>query len=174
MYSQAGIATESAYPYTSGTTKTENSKCPLWDYKAKNWDTDKIDQVNAFAAGQNLDSNSICLTVPNYDEYNMMQAINQQGPIKVSIYASDAGFRAYAGGIYTTTKCPGQSTNHAITATGYGTDYSGEEPMDYFYVRNSWGGSWGLGGYIKMRRNFGSMCGIAKKPYFTEFATASE
>merc|ERR1712139_193827 len=47
----------------------------------------------------------------------------------------------------------GQSVNHAVTAVGY------DKSAGYWLVRNSWGGSWGEAGYIKMVKNK-NMCNM--------------
>jgi len=47
--------------------------------------------------------------------------------------------------------------NHAVLATGYGV---AEDGTPYWIIKNSWGASWGLGGYFYMERGQ-NMCGIA-------------
>jgi KDEL-tailed cysteine endopeptidase len=84
------------------------------------------------------------------------------GPVGVSVDA-DTNFRNYAGGILT--DC-GASLNHGIVVVGYGADASGNE---YWIVRNSWGPSWGLGGYIQIgisstANNGTGVCGIQTRP----------
>jgi C1A family cysteine protease len=45
--------------------------------------------------------------------------------------------------------------DHAVTAVGYGT-YEGK---DYLMVRNSWGTSWGIDGYVYIALNDQNICG---------------
>jgi len=61
-----------------------------------------------------------------------------------------SSFYGYKTGVYvcTASDC-NQSINHAVTVVGYGT-HSG---IRFWNVRNSWGASWGDGGYIKMTRD---------------------
>jgi len=49
---------------------------------------------------------------------------------------------------------PWRYTTHSILAVGWGEEknLSGGEPVKYWLVRNSWGRSWGIEGYAKMRR----------------------
>lgn len=56
-------------------------------------------------------------------------------------------FYSYKTGVYSATGC--SSVNHAIDVVGYGVHTNGDA---YFNCRNSWGGTWGDNGYIKMAR----------------------
>lgn len=58
----------------------------------------------------------------------------------------------------------GTELDHAVIAVGWGTD---EDAGDYYIVRNSWGASWGDGGYIKIAAVEGDgICGIQMQPSF--------
>jgi len=48
--------------------------------------------------------------------------------------------------------------NHAVILVGYDTDLNGNQ---YYILRNSWGTSWGMSGYMQFARNNNNMCGIA-------------
>lgn len=65
-------------------------------------------------------------------------------------------------------KCP--NADHAINVVGYGTD-SVNGGGDYWIVRNSWGTSWGLSGYILMARGAaGNQCNINYFPQYVVMA----
>merc|ERR1711943_105019 len=67
----------------------------------------------------------------------------QKGPVSISLAAMS--LQSYGGGVLSQCDC---DMDHAVQLVGYGSD-SGK---DYWLVRNSWGGSWGEGGYIRMQR----------------------
>ncbi|KAJ8951499.1 hypothetical protein NQ318_000195 [Aromia moschata] len=141
-------------------------------------DNDGIDSEEAYPY-QNVDRDS-CL----YQKYNVTStkgyvtieqgspetrstwkaAIATRGPIAVAVDASNCTFDFYSGGIYYQTNCitDPDRLDHAVLAVGYGT----ERGEAYWLVKNSWGGSWGENGYIKMSRNRENNCGIASAASF--------
>lgn len=52
------------------------------------------------------------------------------------------------GGVYTDPTCDTMEVNHGVVVVGYGT----LDGINYWVVRNSWGRTWGLGGYILIQR----------------------
>jgi len=90
-------------------------------------------------------------------ESSLTAAIGQAGPVAVAIDAGRPSFRRYRYGVYYDRSCSSYRMNHAVLAVGYGS----EGGKDYYLVKNSWGTSWGAGGYVKMSRNRGNNCGIA-------------
>lgn len=73
----------------------------------------------------------------------MMSAVNQQ-PVSVHINAKSKAFRSYKSGVLSGA-CETNST-HVVVITGYNSTAS----TPYWIVRNSWGTSFGKGGYINM------------------------
>jgi len=131
LQSCGGDMSESAYPYTP----------------RQGWCRFNRGQVVATVAGyQNVQGES-----------SLTAAIGQVGPVSVAIDAGRPSFRRYRYGVYYDPSCSSSRMNHAVLAVGYGS----EGGRDYYLVKNSWGGGWGSGGYIKMSRNRGNNCGIA-------------
>ena len=59
-------------------------------------------------------------------------------PMSVAVDASSTVFKQFSSG-YITTGCT-TNVNHAVNAVGY--------TSTYWIVRNSWGSTWGIGGYV--------------------------
>jgi len=100
---------------------------------------------------------------PNNQEL-LLQAV-AQGPVSVAIEADTRYFQLYSGGVLDSDKC-GTSLDHGVLIVGYGT----ENGTPYWLVKNSWGTSWGLDGYVKILRSNSTddagVCGIAMQPSF--------
>jgi len=129
-----GIDTEESYPYEG-----EDEKCR---YKKKNAGADDIGYVD----------------VPSGDEDKLVHALASVGPVSIAIDASHESFQFYSKGVYVEEKCSPTELDHGVLAVGYGTS---EDGQDYWLVKNSWGTSWGDGGFIKMARNKNNQCGVA-------------
>ncbi|OCT69028.1 cathepsin S [Xenopus laevis] len=95
--------------------------------------------------------------VPSGNEIALKNAVGTVGPVSVAIDFSRQGFRMYKSGVYYDPYCT-TTVNHAVLVVGYGT----ENGKDYWLVKNSHGVDFGDQGYIKMARNRGNHCGIAR------------
>lgn len=129
-----GIDTEQSYPY-----KAEDEKCHYKESSIGATDRGFVD----------IDSGS---------EEQLQAAVATIGPVSVAIDASHETFQLYSEGVYYDAECSSTELDHGVLVAGYGTDDDGQ---DYWLVKNSWGPSWGQGGYIKMARNRNNTCGIA-------------
>ena len=88
------------------------------------------------------------------------------GPVSVAIEADTFSFQFYSGGVLNTKAC-GTNLDHGVAAVGYGSDSTGKP---YYIVRNSWGASWGLKGYINIAIVDGAgICGIQMEPVYPQY-----
>ncbi|OCT69043.1 hypothetical protein XELAEV_18040351mg [Xenopus laevis] len=100
-------------------------------------------------------------------EEQLKQIVGTIGPVSVAINFTKT-FRSFTTGVYTDNKCETLLglQNHAVLVVGYGK----ENDEDYWLVKNSYGTGFGVGGYIKMRRNYRNHCGIANYIYYPIFS----
>ena len=137
-----GMCTESAYPYTSGVTKTAGT-------------------CHSCSA---VDHFSSCSDVKPNDQISLKAAVAQQ-PVSIAIEADTKYFQSYSSGVLTSSSC-GTNLDHGVLIVGYGT----ENGIKYWLVKNSWSTSWGDQGYVKIARsdstNDPGVCGIAMDASF--------
>ncbi|XP_075005533.1 cathepsin O isoform X2 [Calonectris borealis] len=86
-------------------------------------------------------------------EEEMMKMLVNQGPLAVTVDA--VSWQDYLGGIIQY-HCSSGRANHAVLITGF--DRTGSIP--YWIVQNSWGSTWGIDGYVRVKIG-GNVCGIA-------------
>jgi len=128
-----GIDTEASYPYTA----TGPNAC----------------RFSSAHVGATLTSYR---DVPSGSEAKLEEFI-ADAPTSVAIDASHRSFQLYHSGVYNEPACSSTQLDHGVLAVGYGADGANK----YYIVKNSWGASWGLQGYILMSRDKRNQCGIA-------------
>jgi len=135
---QNGLCLESEYPYSGRNGNCKKSSC----------------------------SSSVKISgyrdVPRGNSQALQAAVAQQ-PVSVAIEADRPVFQFYNGGVITSQAC-GQQLDHGVLVVGYG-DSNG---TPYWKVKNSWGASWGMQGYVLIERNAGGVgiCGITSQPSY--------
>lgn len=99
--------------------------------------------------------------IPAGDEKALKNAVDIVPGVAVAINSGTTGFMFYKSGVLNDKSCGGSmyDLTHAVTVVGYGTDE--KTGYDYWLIKNSWGTTWGLDGYMKLRRGASNMCGVA-------------
>ena len=143
-----GLATEAAYPYTSGSGVT--GTC------------DKAKSAQAAVTITGFKD------VPHADETALKAAVSQQ-PVSIAIEADKSAFQLYKSGVLDSPSC-GTKLDHGVLIVGYGTDSSVSK--DYWKVKNSWGATWGEEGYVRLVQGK-NMCGVASQASYPTGAKAA-
>merc|ERR1712085_85771 len=84
-----------------------------------------------------------------YDEVGLLHALLTKGPVNVNIMVPEE-MLFYDTGILNVPSCKRdpKQIDHAVVATGYGTDAG----TPFYTIRNSWSTYWGDQGYINIAR----------------------
>jgi len=140
IISNGGLTTEDGYPYTATGPNTCNVTTPLASTCTGYCD------------------------VTSGSETALAQAV-AVGPVSVAIEADQNCFQFYSGGVLDDPTC-GTNLDHGVLAVGYGKDSA--SGLNYWYVKNSWGSSWGVDGYVLIAKDTGGVgeCGIASEPSY--------
>jgi len=139
---------DNAFKYVKKTPLETEAQYP---YKAK---TGIFDHCKAKEAGVGHISGFMDV---KKDSVSDMMAALMLGPVSIAIEADKSVFQRYTGGVITSKAC-GTKLDHGVLAVGYDTDANGEP---YVLVKNSWGASWGVEGYVKLGAGAGSnICGM--------------
>merc|ERR1711937_1001791 len=141
-YEKTSIASESSYPYTA-----RDGSC-------------KSSYTTAIPKGGVTGYKDIS------SESNLLDAVTNTGPVSVAIEADQFSFQMYSSGVLTGS-C-GTSLDHGVLAVGFGTSGG----TDYWKVKNSWGASWGMNGYVLIERGV-NKCGIASEPSYPKVSAST-
>lgn len=107
----------------------------------------------AYSASQVVYKNTGYTDVTKNNPTQLKAAVNLQ-PVSIAVEADQNAFKYYTSGVVSS-GC-GTSLDHGILIVGYASNY--------WIVKNSWGTSWGLQGYINIatgtQNNGAGVCGI--------------
>ncbi|GMH75705.1 hypothetical protein TrRE_jg1751 [Triparma retinervis] len=109
----------------------------------------------AVAASRVVASIDSFFDVESGEEGQLAAAVLTQ-PVSIAIEADTSSFQSYSSGVYDDAGC-GENLDHGVLIVGL-TENS-------YIVKNSWGDSWGDGGYIQMKRGM-NICGISNQASF--------
>jgi hypothetical protein len=107
--------------------------------------------------------------VPPLSTTMLANAVAMQ-PVSVSVDAGSPLVQSYTGGVISGS-CGGR-TDHAVLAVGYGND-----GLDYWKIKNSWGASWGESGYFRIEKGkwnaAAGECGVLLTPAYPKVSFSS-
>jgi C1A family cysteine protease len=137
-----GLPTEADYPYTSGSTGSSGT----------------CQKTGHTMVSGSAPTGFVDVKTGSVDA--LASAVAQQ-PVSIAIQANQRDFQTYKSGVLTGT-C-GQRLDHGVLAVGYGVWTDG---TPYWKVKNSWGPSWGMNGYILIEKSSADKCGVLDAPSY--------
>eukprot|EP01084_Bolivina_argentea_P249179 417022_1 len=177
IISRNGIPSEEAYPYCCDctiygpncypcmATNYNKTMCGNHDdlYCNKTWNGDHCPSNDWTPAAVIKDWMAI-----SQNETDMAIALYNLGPLSIAMNAE--ALQRYKSGIYDPKNCNPKDLDHGVLVVGYGTSGSN----DYWKVKNSWGSSWGMQGFILICRDCNKNgrdgeCGILMEPNIPTF-----
>lgn len=143
-----GVCSEESYPYVSGSSG-RNEICKVG--ASPKCTPEPKTKITSFV---NVD----------HTEEAVKAAVAER-PISIAIEADQYAFQFYSGGVITG-EC-GDRDDHGVTLVGYGN----LDGTDYWKVKNSWGTSWGMEGYVLLQRgkvvpSGSGQCGLLVDPVY--------
>jgi len=133
LYQNGGVNTKTNYPYEG----TDQKGC-------------RFNKSNIGAIVSSF------IDIGSGDDSQLKMAVSTVGPMAVSVHVTP-NFYNYKEGIFEDTNCLSKSANHGMLLVGFGE----ENGKKYWLLKNSWGKSWGIKGYMKLYRNVENYCGIS-------------
>ena len=142
MWRENGIDTAKSYPYSSALTGVAG-KC----------------EFNVSNVGVRIET-----YVEIHDEHALLVAVATEGPVTAALDGRLPSFRFYKKGVFEDECCYTDEgdANHSVLIVGYGVFPGGRE---FWLAKNSWGLSWGVSGYILIKRHV-NMCGLANNAIY--------
>jgi len=143
-----GISYETSNPYMACSSESTEGFCGNADWSCTDMNVAKTCSTFSSNGGKCSPIKQYPnATVTEFGEISgadaMAKEIYARGPIACGIDA--APILKYTGGV---ADMPGESVDHVISVTGWGT----ENGKEYWHVRNSWGEYWGEMGYIRVAK----------------------
>ncbi|EQC33771.1 hypothetical protein SDRG_08873 [Saprolegnia diclina VS20] len=174
------LASRIDWPYVDDTTSSNNPNAPVGPaagkrraltndqrFLATNGTSNAVSQYNTCTGNRPANFTAAHITgwepalnatscATTKDPTTLLKSALAHGPLAVALSAKGA-FKSFTGGVYT---CPAITSSdmidHALLLVGYDTGADG----DYWILKNSYGVSWGLQGFVHVKTDNMLNCGL--------------